>query len=75
MKLSVSESARWSVSLGYTLNVGNFQSMRVDIGLNDSLLPGETSDEAYERISNNVAAKFLAKIKEEKAELESEGLV
>lgn len=69
-----SEAARWSFSLGYTLNVGNFQSLRIDIGLQDSALPGENAEQAYDRIVNAVSAKFLERINEERAVLEREGL-
>lgn len=68
------EAPRWTVSLGYTLNVGNFQSLRVDIGLSESKLPDESRDEAFDRIAAAVAEKFIARIKEEKEALESEGL-
>jgi len=40
------ESTKVSVTLGYTLNLGNFQSLRVDIGVVDSVRNEEDIDQA-----------------------------
>ena len=53
-----------NVALGYTLNLGNFQSLRIDIGIQDSKRDGETTSEAFERVYSFVEAKLSEKIKE-----------
>ena len=59
-----------SVTLGYTLNLGNFQSLRLDLGVVDSRREGETTNEAMDRVYAFVEAKLTDKINEAKAELE-----
>lgn len=61
---------RVSVSLGYTLNLGNFQSLRLDLGVVDSKRDGETTNEAMDRVYAFVEAKLADKIQEAKTELE-----
>ena len=59
-----------SVTLGYTLNLGNFQSLRLDLGVVDSRREGETTNEAMDRVYAFVEAKLGEKIQEAKTELE-----
>lgn len=40
---------RISVTLGETINMGNFESKRIDAGLSTDVKPNETSKEAYNR--------------------------
>ena len=42
------------VSIGSTLNMENYESLRVDVWLTDTVQPGETVQQAYERVSNTV---------------------
>ena len=58
------EETKVNVGLGYTLNLGNFQSLRIDIGVQDSKRDGETTSEAFDRIYSFVEAKLTEKIKE-----------
>ena len=58
------EETKVNVALGYTLNLGNFQSLRIDIGIQDSKRDGETTSEAFERVYSFVEAKLSEKIKE-----------
>lgn len=58
-----------SVALGYTLNLGNFQSLRFDLGITDSRREGENISEAFERIYNFVESKLGEKVAEAKAEI------
>jgi len=39
----MSETTNVSVTLGYTLNLGNFQSLRIDLGITDFVRNGERS--------------------------------
>ena len=58
-----------SVALGYTLNVGNFQSLRIDLGIEDSRRDGENISEAFERVYEFVETKLTEKVKEASAEI------
>lgn len=63
------EDTKISVTLGYTLNLGNFQSLRLDLGITDSRRNGETPDQAFERVYKFVEDKLAAKINEAKSEI------
>ena len=63
------EDTKVSVTLGYTLNLGNFQSLRLDLGIVDSRRNGETPDQAFERVYKFVEDKLTEKINEAKAEI------
>lgn len=64
------DSTKVNVTLGYTLNLGNFQSLRLDLGVTDNKRDGETTDQAFERVYKFVEDKLTNKINEAKAELE-----
>jgi hypothetical protein len=65
------ENTKVSVALGYTLNLGNFQSLRFDFGVVDSKRNGETPDQAFERIYKFVEEKLTEKVKEAEVEADS----
>jgi hypothetical protein len=60
-----------NVTLGYTLNLGNFQSLRLDLGVVDSRREGETAGDAFERVYKFVEDKLAEKVKEASAEIEN----
>jgi hypothetical protein len=62
------DSTKVSVTLGYTLNLGNFQSLRLDLGIVDSKRGEETTNEAFERVYKFVD-KLTEKINEAKEEI------
>jgi hypothetical protein len=64
------EDTKVSVTLGYTLNLGNFQSLRLDLGVVDAKRDGENTDQAFERVYKFVEEKLTAKIAEAKLELQ-----
>ena len=64
------EDTKVSVTIGYTLNLGNFQSLRLDLGVIDSKRDGENTDQAFERVYKFVEDKLALKISEAKVELE-----
>ena len=72
MTESMNDSTKVSVTLGYTLNLGNFQSLRLDLGVVDSKREGENTDEAFERVYKFVEDKLTEKISEAKTELSEE---
>jgi hypothetical protein len=37
-------------SMTYTHNLGNFQSVKVDVGIEDTVREGETVDSAFDRL-------------------------
>jgi hypothetical protein len=65
------DNTKINVALGYTLNLGNFQSLRVDIGIEDARREGETVSEAFERVYEFVEAKLAEKVAEATAEIEA----
>ena len=62
------DNTKVNVSLGYTLNLGNFQSLRIDLGVIDSKRDGETTSEAFERVYAFVEAKLAEKVRESQDE-------
>jgi hypothetical protein len=64
------DNTKVNVSLGYTLNLGNFQSLRIDLGVIDSKRDGETTAEAFERVYSFVETKLGEKVKEASSEIE-----
>ena len=66
------EDTKVSVTLGYTLNLGNFQSLRLDLGVVDSKRDGENIDQAFERVYKFVEDKLTEKVAEAKADSENE---
>jgi hypothetical protein len=68
-KIKSFEGRAVTLSLGYTVNTGNFESLRVDIGYTDSVAPDETHADAADRIYNDLSSKLVEKIKEIKEEL------
>ena len=61
-----------SVTLGYTLNLGNFQSLRVDLGVVDHVRDGETTNDAMNRVYDFIEAKVVEKVQEAKSEITEE---
>ena len=65
------EETKVGVTLGYTLNLGNFQSLRIDLAVTDNKREGENTNEAFERVYKFVEDKLAEKVKEASAEIES----
>lgn len=65
------DSTKVTVGLGYTLNLGNFQSLRIDISVADSKREGENTSEAFDRIYKFVEEKLALKVRESVEETES----
>lgn len=64
------EETKVKVTLGYTVNLGNFESLRLDLGVVDSKRDGETTDQAFERVYKFVEEKLTEKVAEAKVELQ-----
>ena len=63
------EDTKVSVTLGYTLNLGNFQSLRLDLGVIDNRRDGENINDAFERVYKFVEDKLTEKVNEAEAEI------
>lgn len=65
------DSTKVTVGLGYTLNLGNFQSLRIDISIADNKREGENTNDAFERVYKFVEEKLAEKVRESVEETES----
>jgi len=63
------DQTKINVTLGYTYNLGNFQSLRLDLGIVDNKKEGESMNDAFERVYAFVEGKLTQKLKEAKAEI------
>jgi methyl coenzyme M reductase subunit D len=63
------EPTKVTWSLGYTLNTGNFQSLRLDCQVTDYVREGESTKEASSRVYNFVEEQLIEKLNEAKEEL------
>jgi hypothetical protein len=73
-RLSVIEPPRVSVTVGFTANMGNFESARIDIGVEASANENEKASDAVTRVFKLVEAKLAEKFTELREELASAGL-
>lgn len=64
------EETKVAVTLGYTLNLGNFQSLRIDLSVTDNRRDGENINEAFERVYAFVENKLQEKVAEAQGEIE-----
>ena len=65
------DNTKVSITLGYTLNLGNFQSLRLDLGVIDAKREGENTEQAFDRVYKFVEDKLTEKIKEAQTEADS----
>jgi hypothetical protein len=56
-------------SLGYTMNTGNFQSLRLDCQVTDFVRDTESTKEASDRVYAFVEQQLIEKLNEDKEEL------
>lgn len=52
------------VALGRTINLGDFNSQRIDIEIEDTNRPDESNGELFNRVYNAVEAQLNAKLTE-----------
>ena len=57
------------VELQFTKNLGNYESLRIGIGIEDFKRDGETTDEATDRVYAFVEKKLMEKVHEIEEEL------
>lgn len=65
------DNTKVRVGLGYTLNLGNFQSLRIDLEVTDNKRDGENTNDAFERVYKFVEDRLAEKVKEASAEIEA----
>ena len=65
------DETKITVGLGYTLNLGNFQSLRIDLSVSDNKREGENTSDAFERVYAFVEQKLAEKVKESVEETEN----
>lgn len=63
------ESTKVQWSLGYTMNTGNFQSLRLDCQVTDYVRDDETTKSASDRVYAFVEQQLIEKLKEAREEL------
>jgi hypothetical protein len=61
------------VELQYTRNLGNYESLKVSIGVEDFVRDGESVDGATERVYAFVESKLIQKVSEVEEELKNNG--
>lgn len=57
------------VELHFTRNLGNYESLKIGIGIEDFQRNGESIDEATNRVYNFVEKKLMEKVNEIESEL------
>ena len=69
LKEVIMETTKVTWTLGYTLNTGNFQSLRLDASVEDFVRDGETTKDASDRVYAFVEQELVNKLAEAKEEL------
>jgi len=62
---------RVKVDLSFTRNLGNYESIKINIGVEDDVRQGENVDLATERVYAFVEKKLIQKTREVEEELKS----
>jgi hypothetical protein len=69
----MSNDTRVKVDLSFTRNLGNYESIKIGIGIEDNVRQGENVDTATERVYKFVEEKLIEKTREVEEELSSRG--
>lgn len=65
------EPTKVKVDLSFTRNLGNYESIKIGIGIEDFVRQGETTSSATERVYKFVEDKLIEKTREVEEELKS----
>lgn len=65
----MSDGTRVKVDLSFTRNLGNYESIKIGIGVEDIVRQGENVDTATERVYEFVENKLIEKTREVEEEL------
>ena len=71
MEGGVMSETRVKVDLSFTRNLGNYESIRINIGVEDNVRSGENVDSATDRVYTFVENKLIEKTREVEKELNS----
>jgi hypothetical protein len=63
------EPTKVKVDLSFTRNLGNYESIKISIGVEDTVRQGENVDSATDRVYEFVENKLLSKTREVEEEL------
>lgn len=74
IELDKVEPSRVTVQMGFTRNMQNFESLRIDVGLEASTLDNESSAEAFDRVYKFVEDRLEEKFTETEQALREAGL-
>jgi hypothetical protein len=69
----MSNDTRVKVDLSFTRNLGNYESIKIGIGIEDNVRQGENVDTATERVYKFVEEKLIEKTREVEEELSNRG--
>ena len=69
----MSNDTRVKIDLSFTRNLGNYESIKIGIGIEDSVRQGENVDTATERVYKFVEEKLIEKTREVEEELSNRG--
>jgi hypothetical protein len=71
MEGGIMSDTKVTVDLSFTRNLGNYESVKINIGVQDTVRPGETVDVATERVYKFVEDKLIEKTREVENELKN----
>jgi hypothetical protein len=71
MEGGVMTETRVKVDLSFTRNLGNYESIRINVGVEDDVRKGENVETATERVYAFVENKLIEKTREVEKELNS----
>jgi hypothetical protein len=69
MEGGVMSETKVKVDLSFTRNLGNYESIKIGIGVEDTIRQGENVDSATERVYKFVEDKLIEKTREVEEEL------
>jgi hypothetical protein len=69
----MSNDTRVKIDLSFTRNLGNYESIKIGIGIEDNVRQGENVDTATERVYKFVEEKLIEKTREVEEELSKRG--
>jgi hypothetical protein len=71
MEGGIMSETKIKVDLSFTRNLGNYESIKIGIGVEDFVRQGETTNSATERVYKFVEDKLIEKTREVEEELKS----
>mgnify|MGYP003335188737 CR=1 len=69
MEGGVMSDTKVKIDLSFTRNLGNYESIKIGVGVEDTVRQGETVNDATERVYEFVEKKIIEKTREIEEEL------